>query len=106
MSDLEVPRRIDKTIGREAKTCAYAKTAKKSRRRRKAIGELKKLRLLLEQLQMRTIDGSLPPLEKLEKVLKAAERSMRVFTAKKPKRRRLRKLAKGLKRARTGLQQL
>ncbi len=106
MNDLEIPRRIDKTIGRVAKSRSHAHTASKSRRRRKALGELKKLRLILEQLQMRTIDGTLPALEDMEDVLIRVERCMKVFTLKTPKRRRLRKLAKGLKRARKELRQL
>ncbi len=106
MTDLEIPRRIDKTIGRVAKSRSHAHTARKSRRRRKALRGLKQLRLILEQLQMRTIDGSLPALEDLEDVLVRVEHCMRVFTLKTPKRRRLRKLAKGLKRATKDIRQL
>lgn len=100
MTNLQVPRRIDKTIGRVAKSRAHARGASKSRRRRRAIRELKRLRQVLEQLQMRTIDGTLPHPETLEEMLSSVEHHMKTFTSTKPKRRRLRKLAKGLKRAR------
>jgi hypothetical protein len=106
VTDLEVPRRIDKTIGRVAKSRSHARNASKSRRRRKALKELQTLRQVLEQLQMRTIDGSLPPLEDLEDVLNTAERRMKAFAAHKPKRRRLRKLTRGLKRAKKELRRL
>lgn len=106
MNDLEVPRRIDKTISRVSKSRSHAQRASKSRRRRRCLVQLQKFYDELEALQMRTIDGTLPSLEELEAALKTVERKMRVFTAKKPKRRRLRKLTRSIKRCRQELRAL
>jgi len=102
-SALAVPRRIDKTIERIARARSHARTASNSRRRRKALTQLRKMRLTLEQLQARTIDDSLPSLDELEPVLVPIEDALKAFMKKKPRRRRLRKLAKRMRRFRRGV---
>ena len=103
---LIAPRRVDKTVLRVTRAYFHARGARPSKRRRKALVQLRRIRLELEILQTRTVNGTMPPLSSVKRMMKRIDHALKDFMGKKPRRRQLRQLQRTLKKRRRQLRAL